>query len=729
MLRLFAILLLLIPVHAFALSSDWARDDAVAVRLISGVDGVGNGVTVPLGLEVQLADGWHTYWRSPGEAGLPPQLDWSRSQSDAGNLQGATLLFPAPQRYSAYGLETIGYRDHVLFPIDATLRIPGQALSADVSLDLLICSSICVPKHFDLKFDVPAGPATPSAEASLLQQARTRLPTDGDSAGILLKSIANDGQNLTFSIASRDALVQPDVFVEDTHNIGFGAPQVSIDPLGHAASLTVKPVDTMPAGLPLAGMHLTLTFINGDSATEIKTIAPFATPHSNAPPVMPLSFGAALLFALLGGLILNLMPCVLPVLSLKILSVARHGGGAKNLVRQSFVTSAAGILFSFLVLAGITALLKSFGHALGWGVQFQQPAFLMLLVLVLTFFAANLWGLFEIPLPRWLADTIEEASDDERDEAEEKSKPEEGEALEKSGKAAFTPEIQGPYHPKLAADFVTGAFATLLATPCTAPFLGTAVGFALASGYADIFAIFAMLGFGMALPYLAVALVPGVATMLPKPGPWMLHLRRLLGIALAVTALWLVWVLAAQITPPYALTFGLFMAAIVILLALKKRGFKRGLILAGIIEFCVVGLVLGICGSTIFKLAPNVDRMWLAFDQNALDADIAEGKTVFLDVTADWCLTCKANMRFVLSRDEIAERLFRTDIITMQADWTNPDPVISDLLHKYRRYGIPFNVVYGPGAPQGIVLPELLTPAAVLKALDKAAAPDNAPVQ
>ena len=207
-----------------------------------------------------------------------------------------------------------------------------------------------MPKHFDLTLKVPAGPATPGAEAPLLRQARDRLPTDGDNAGILLKSITNDGQSLTFSIAARDALVTPDIFIEDIDNIGFGAPQVTLDPLGHAADLKVKPVDTLPAGMSLGGLRLTLTITNGDHATEIKTLTPPATPHIAPPMAKPLHFGMALLFALIGGLILNLMPCVLPVLSLKILSVTSHGGGTKSAVRQSFVVSATGILFSFLVL-------------------------------------------------------------------------------------------------------------------------------------------------------------------------------------------------------------------------------------------------------------------------------------------------------------------------------------------------------------------------------------------
>jgi suppressor for copper-sensitivity B len=281
--------------------------------------------------------------------------------------------------------------------------------------------------------------------------------------------------------------------------------------------------------------------------------------------------------------------------------------------------------------------------------------------------------------------------------------------------------MNGHYHSKLAGDFATGAFATLLATPCSAPFLGTAVGFALAAGPVEIFAVHLALACGMALPYFLVALVPQLATALPKPGAWMNKLRRFLGFALALTAVWLLWVLAAQISVNYSLLFGALMLGVLILLALRRRGeIKRGLILLGVAEFCLVGLFFVVDGMTSVKPSPAYDRKWIAYNQASLEADIAEGKTVFLDVTADWCLTCKANMKFTLSNEDVAHRLFATDIIAMQADWTNPDPEVIRLLRKYGRYGIPFNIVYGPKAPDGLLLPELLTPKLVLEALDKA---------
>jgi suppressor for copper-sensitivity B len=224
----------------------------------------------------------------------------------------------------------------------------------------------------------------------------------------------------------------------------------------------------------------------------------------------------------------------------------------------------------------------------------------------------------------------------------------------------------------------------------------------------------------MALPYFIVALFPRTATLLPKPGAWMIVLRRILGFALALTALWLVWVMAEQITAPDASAFALLMVALTLLLTIRKRSISRKLTTAGIVIVCGAALAIGLSGEMEPKARAPMDRQWLEYNPAALKADIAEGKTVFLDVTADWCLTCKANMKFSLSNEKVAQRLFHSDIVAMQANWTNPDPLVTDLLHKYGRYGIPFNAVFGPGAPQGIVLPELLTPTRVLKALDEA---------
>jgi len=405
------------------------------------------------------------------------------------------------------------------------------------------------------------------------------------------------------------------------------------------------------------------------------------------------------LIAILAGLILNLMPCVLPVLSLKVLSVIGHGGSAKGAVRRSFLASAAGILVSFLVLAGAAIGFREAGVAVGWGMQFQQPIFLVVMMVIVALFAYSLLGLFHIRLPGAVSDLAASAG--------------------------------GPGPSKsLRSHFLTGAFATLLATPCTAPFVGTALGFALSRGAMEILVIFLAMGVGLALPYLLIAAVPAVATRLPKPGRWMGWLTRILGLALLATAIWLVTVLAGQIG--WSAAFGV--AALVALIGgvFAVRRFLPAARLARIGG--VAAALLAVAAVAAAALAPqmtNTERTdeviaWQPFDQRAIPGLVAEGRTVFVDVTADWCLTCIYNKTAVLEQGAVRELLNNdSSVVAMLADWTNPDPGIAAYLAEFGRYGIPFNAVYGPASPDGIALPELLTESAVLDAIDAASGTDS----
>jgi suppressor for copper-sensitivity B len=380
------------------------------------------------------------------------------------------------------------------------------------------------------------------------------------------------------------------------------------------------------------------------------------------------------------------------VLSLKLLNAVGHGGAERRIVRGNFLASAAGIVVSFLVLAAALVGLKASGHAVGWGIQFQSPAFLIFMGLLLALFAANLWGWFEIALPYALSSAVANAPTGAREDRW--------------------------------GAFFTGALATLLATPCSAPFLGTAVGFALASGPVEIFAVFAALGIGLALPYLAVAGLPSLAQRMPRPGLWMVTLRRLLGLALLGTALWLLTVLTAQIGVRGAAALG---ALLVVLLAflwiVREAGDRRRLVRVGGVAVLAV-LAFALPSRFVATDAAHATPGWQAWDRAAVDRLVADGKVVLVDVTADWCITCQVNKSLVLTRGEVGARLAgggNAPVIAMRADWTKPDPRISEYLASFGRYGIPFNVVYGPAAPSGIPLPELLTSDQVLAAFDRAA--------
>ncbi len=671
--------------RAFAAASPWVGTEQTKVRLIAAVDAVGSGDSVLLGLHFRLRPGWKIYWRSPGDAGFPPRPDWSGST----NLAAARLFWPAPERFSVVGFETLGYQDEVVLPVAVTLARAGQPLGLRAAVDYLTCKEICVPYTADLALDLPAGTAGLSRHAHLINRSSARVPGDGTAHGLSIGAAEVAGAGpaavLTVSATATMPFETPDVFVEGPPELTFGRPRVRLSADRMEASLEVAVDGMEDFDGDLAGSRVTVTVVDGGRAVE-RTIAVAA---GGAPTVPGGSLAWILVLALLGGLILNLMPCVLPVLSIKLLGVVGHGGGERRTVRISFLASAAGILFAFVLLAAVLAGLKAAGATIGWGIQFQHPWFLIAMTLVVALFACNLWGFFEVRLPRWIA-------------------------------AAGGPV--GHLH-GLGGHFLSGVFATLLATPCSAPFLGTAVGFALARGKADIFAVFAVLGLGLALPYLAVAAAPGLATRLPRPGRWMTGLRVFLGFALAATAGWLLSVLAT--------VAGVTAAAVVGILTVIAGGalyWRRRSDRPVAAPAAAVLAILAFGVPYVLPMAPAPagtvvrDSLWQRFDEADIAKLVNAGKTVFVDVTAEWCITCQANKTFVLYRDEVLQRLSGGSVVAMRADWTRPDDAIARYLARFGRYGIPFNAVYGPGAPGGIVLPELLSRNAVLDALDRAGA-------
>ncbi|WP_425450418.1 protein-disulfide reductase DsbD family protein [Virgifigura deserti] len=690
-----AVLMALLPIAVSAeqgAASDWAHTDQTAVRLVSAVAGVGDLDAIPLGLQFTLKPGWKTYWRSPGDAGIPVTVDWTGSE----NLASADMAWPVPHRFTLFGLDTFGYEREVVFPIAVRPTRAGEPVRLRAAVNYLVCEQICIPHQTVLALDLPAGPASPTGHGQLIDRFADQVPGDGVAHDLRLERIGLTGGPeapvLEVVAQSRIPFAAPDLIVEGPPGLYFAAPEVTLSDGGTRAVLRA-PV-TLDEGAPaLTDASLTLTLVDGTRGLERDVASLAAGPGHSAPLAASTALLPMLMVALLGGLILNLMPCVLPVLSLKLLGVVGHGGGAARAVRASFLASAAGVLVSFLALAGVLASLKMAGVAVGWGIQFQQPLFLVAMVLMLTLFACNLWGWFEIPLPGWLG----------------------GVAGGKPG----APEGHG-----LGGHFVTGAFATLLATPCSAPFLGTAVGFALAHGGGEIFAIFAALGLGLAAPYLLVAAVPSLATRLPRPGRWMITLRRILAVALAGTALWLLSVLAAQISPTAALLVGGLMLAVAGALWARRR-LPDGFRLATPAAVGLLALVAFLLPAEMSErpAAAEVEvgeGLWRPFEAAQIAELVASGKSVFVDVTADWCITCQVNKRMVLGSADVAERLAGEGMVAMRADWTRPDDAIAAYLASFGRYGIPFNVVYGPGAPEGVPLPELLTEGTVLDAIDRA---------
>ncbi len=683
-------------------ASPWQQTEQTALRLIAATQTTGDARILKLGLHFKLKPGWKVYWRSPGDAGFPPMPDWSPSQ----NLKTAVVHWPAPSRFEVLGLQSLGYTDEVVLPLTVELMDPAKPLRMAGEVNYLTCQEICIPYTAKLALTLPQGPVQPSPFAHLIGRFQANVPGDGSRHGLAIERAESWTQGkTTFLLVTATAAVPfqaPDLYAEGPPELAFSKPTVDFSNAGRTARLQIEVygLDALegPKSETLAGQPLTLTLTDGKRAAERRLIV---TAGIGSAAGGAKSLAVILMLAVLGGLILNLMPCVLPVLSIKLLGVVGHGGGENRTVRLSFVASAAGILAAFAVLAAALIALKAGGMIVGWGIQFQQPWFLIAMTLMVTAFACNLWGFFEFRLPRWAADWGEHST-----------------------------HIHG-----LGGNFLQGALATLLATPCSAPFLGTAVGFALARGPVEIAAVFAALGFGLALPFLTVAAFPGLATRLPKPGPWMVTLRRYLGLALAATGVWLLSVLATGIGIVASVLVGVLAAAAAGVLFLGHQGPKGAgrrtpvWFAAAVAAFLVpgwlgetrVGKAAGTALAPDPESAQTLDALWTPFDEAAISKLVADGKTVFVDVTADWCLTCQINKAFVLSASAVVAALKDPGIVVMKADWTLPDPGISAYLARYQRYGIPFDAVYGPGAPGGLVLPELLSRESVLGALEKAA--------
>ncbi len=670
----FLSLLTIIGYPASATGADWVKTEQGEIRLITATNAVGDESTLRLGLHFRMNKDWKIYWRSPGDAGYPPKPDWKGST----NLAKAEMLWPIPIRFSVTGLETIGYEGETILPIHAHLEKVREPLSLRLNLDFLACAKICIPLVVDLALDLPKGKAEPTPEAHLIERFLARVPGSRTAHGLTLPAtkIIGEGKAAILRVEARadPPFFKPDIFVEGPENISFNAPEVELSEGGKLAVLRIG----APGLDGMAGQKLTLTLVDGNRALE-----------SQAAPIRGYDEGAAFLLlmlatAFLGGIILNLMPCVLPVLSIKVFGVIGHSGAERIEIRRGFLASAGGVIISFLGLAIIAIILKSVGLAVGWGIQFQQPLFLSAMIVLLALFAANLWGFFEFHLPHSLGD--------------------------------MSKGYGHPHSPL--GHFLSGIFATLLATPCSAPFLGTAIGFALARGTTEIIAIFFMLGLGMALPYIIIAIWPKLAMNLPRPGKWMLRLKIILGIALAGTALWLIFVLSAQTGWVIGLFTFIILAMATIFLGLNRPW--RWLAVAPLIFLTLITPLIGKSLAVSPPLQADDSALWQNFDTKRIASLVAEGKTVLIDVTADWCITCKVNKAVALENAQVITRLKDGKTIALRADWTKPNPEISAYLQSFGRYGIPFNAAYGPNAPQGLAMPELLTPSIVLEYLDKA---------
>ena len=634
--RMVCILVLLFAgsLGAIAAQSNWDGDPQIGeARLISAVSATGDLDTLPLGVEFTLASGWKIYWRTPGEAGLAPVLNLSTSSTP--DLVG-TIKWPLPKRFDAFGFDNFGYENAVILPFDVTGHEIGAPVMIVAELEALACADICVPLAGRVEMTLPDGDPVATPHAQPLAQFAAMVPRRAEEGGIsasgpsLRPERVETRDNGLFVAFGQDAPPIAEIFVEGQETVAFKAPE----PVDGGFFMQAVPADQ----LDFSAAPTVLTISAPPQMAEIPVAV---SPPGAVTRIQGLSL-RILALALLGGLILNLMPCVLPVLALKLSAVIDAVGASRRELRFRFLAGAAGIVTGFLILAAGLAILRLAGGTVGWGIQFQNPAFLIVMMVMLGVFAMSLLDLVVIPVPRF-AQGLAGAS----------------------GGVSARPGYSG--------DFLAGMLATILATPCSAPFVGTAVAVALSGGLADLFGIFIALGIGLAAPWLLVAARPSLVVFLPRPGPWMPWLKRGLALLLAGTMLWLGTVLAS-------------------VMATGK--------------------------------ADDADTQWAVWSPAVLEGTLEEGRPVLVDVTADWCVTCKANKALVLDRAPVAPAL--ADAVTtgrltlLRADWTRPDSDIAAFLAAHGRYGIPFNILLQPAGRPPVILPELLTGSAVMAALEKA---------
>lgn len=633
------------------------------------------GKSVTVAFVMTPEPGWHGYWQNPGDAGKGMTLKWTLPKG----VTAGPLRYPVPETLIISGLMNYVYEGPYAPLVE--LRLPAGAKAGDripirVRADWLSCTDrICVPEGSDLLLDLVAGDGSISArEQETFDSYRARLPRPLSSTG----RFVSDGKRLRVAIPfPADADLNEPYFFPITEGVARYASPQSISRNGDW--LIVETDATGPApgelrGLMRTGEHkgFLLTAEPGDVPAAGTSVAVEGT----KPAASALNLAVALASALLGGLLLNIMPCVFPILSLKALKLAKAGGN-ESVVRRDALAYMAGAVLTCLALGGVLLALRAGGAAIGWAFQLQDPRIILLLLVLVTAIALNLAGLFDLG-----------------------NVGAGGTFAEKGGAAG---------------SFWTGALAAFVATPCTGPFMGAALGAALILPAAMALSIFAGLGIGLALPFLLIAFIPALRARLPKPGPWMNTLRHILSVPMFATALALAWLLGRQAGTP-GLSIGLGTALVAGLLfwwigARQAKG-KGGALLLSLAVLVLVagGMALIPMGQTTASAAAReADAPGEPFSEARLAALRAERRPVFLYFTADWCLTCKVNEAAAIDTDQARKGFQRRNAVVMVGDWTNADPEISRFLERHGRSGVPLYLWYAPGK-EAQVLPQVLTP-------------------
>lgn len=704
-LLLLALLLPLAPVHAQPV-----RDKHVEAELLAEPASIQPGQPFWVALKLVMDEDWHTYWVNPGDSGLGTKIAWKLPEG----FTASPIAWPMPHRISTPPLMSYGYEREVLLlaRITPPADLPASEVTLGAKASWLMCKEACIPGRAELAITLPvrSGPAEADARrASDFAAARAALPVAPDGWTVRAR-YRESGLLIEATLPQGWRTGQKDVyFFADGESVTEAAAPQAVDWDGRTLRLSATR-SSLASELParLTGVLVSEQGWSGDGATKAVALdvelAPgdavaraFDAPTAPARAGRSMTVPAALLFAFLGGLILNLMPCVFPVVSLKVLGFVEQAGESRGRLFAHGLVFAAGVLTSFWALAGALLALRAGGSEIGWGFQLQHPAVVIVLAAIFFLLGLSLFGVFEI-------------------------------GLSLTGAGSNLQARKG-----FGGSFFSGLLATIVATPCTAPFMGAALGYALALPTFTALLIFTMLGIGMAAPYLVLAASPGLISRIPRPGPWMETMKQLMGFLMMATVVWLAWVLGVQVGNGAVIAL---MAAFVALglaawilgrWAALHRPFStrlaaRLLALVLVLAAVLPAIRLAREGRGAPAAGPTVTAggiVWEPWSPARVAELRAAGTPILVDFTAAWCLTCQVNKRVALHQREVEARLKQLGIATLKADWTYYDEAITRGLAEFGRSGVPLYVLYGRdrGAPP-VLLPEILTPQVVLKALD-----------
>lgn len=660
----------------FASCFSWGKDFSTwrqhtQAELVSETTAFAPGAAGTVGLKIKLAPKWHTYWLNPGDSGTPIHLQFKTSRG----VRVERVLFPIPEREQSGPLISFGYSGQVLLPIEVQIDkniLPGRTVSLNVDVEWLVCEDVCIPAFDSLHIDLPVvslGDVQPSGEFALFQKTRSLIPE-------LAETVPHYEFNREEVMLKIPQAVADEKFIDFFPFRGSGVTNVKAQLVGdvlqfeksNVAAANENRVGVIVLRSKESGKLRAIQY--GDSGWNFE----------RAKEASSEGLLWMLVSAFIGGLILNLMPCVFPILSIKLLSLLKLARAHPKEVRLQNLAYVGGVLISFLTIALVLSVLRTAGHLIGWGFQLQSPVFLSLLSWLFFVLSLNLLGVYEFDV------------------------------LNANWGHRFT-RFGGMW-----GSFFTGVLAVIVASPCTAPFMGVALGFGLAQPTYILLLTFLMLGLGLAFPYLLFVIFPSLVKVMPRPGRWMQVLKQAMAFPMLLTTLWLLWILGQVrgvnsvmivLAGCVALGFAFF---------LSEFARKVARITALIVLLSGVILIYN-SESPLDRATQNSGGLW----QNYSEARFAslKGQNIFINMTADWCLTCKVNERLVFDDSEVQALMHAKNVIWLKGDWTKRNEEVTRFLNRYDRVGVPFYVLYSLHNPGGTSLPEVLTKSKFIEYLNK----------